>query len=190
MTDVKDFILEEESKMDWLDKMLNNYPVVENTKFLATIKKIKPGNNTVLHPSVLQKVISFCFICLAFFMWLQTLRVFLKDDELRWVMLGLLCFASVIIYIPLYYSFLNKKTLYNIVLNTYGITCGKIRYSWPDVIETYVMSHTVTKPSQYHLVLHTKTEGFKTFDLFKFNISVQRLSSLIEYYKTNAAINQ
>lgn len=59
MTDVKDFILEEESKMDWLDKMLNNYPVVENTKFLATIKKIKPGNNTVLHPSVLQKVISF-----------------------------------------------------------------------------------------------------------------------------------
>lgn len=76
-------------------------------------------------------------------------------------MLGLLCFASVIIYIPLYYSFLNKKTLYNIVLNTYGITCGKIRYSWPDVIETYVMSHTAQSHPNIIWYYIQKLKGLK-----------------------------
>jgi len=190
MVDLGDFIQVEESKMSWWDRALNNYPVIETTKTLAlSAKKINPKTHVIIYPSISQKIMACVFLCPAFFIWFILLRLLFVEKTLIWVVIGSFLFASAIIYMVLYITFFNKKMLFTIFIGYNGIALGSTTYSWADIVETYIMTLRGNKTDLHTLVLHTKTDGFKTYSMYKFTIGMRKLSALIEHYKTNANLN-
>jgi len=190
MRTINDFMQAEEAKMTWWDRTLNNYPKVSTTQALALrASKVNTSVPVTITQSLSQKIIVFVIIFILGLFWVRLLAMLIRGMFPWLVILAGFLFISMLIYLVSFYTFLNKKTVYNIQLTISGLSAGDVSYCWEDIIETYIMSRWEGKRTNNYLLLHTKQDGFKKFNLVNFNVSSYKLSALIQHYKTLQVVN-
>lgn len=185
MADINDFIREEESRMTGLQRFFGIRPSVTPTQKLATkaVKIKPPGNEVVIKQSRAPKVIAILFICFFGFTGFRALNSDPRFTASLWVNAAAACLFLGISYVVIYFVILDKRRQYNIVINNGTLTIENIIYQWADIMGTYIMKRKEGKVDKYYLVLNTRTQGFKKYNLSKYNISTGRLSTYIEHFK-------
>lgn len=185
MTSVDDFIKEEESKMSWLEKVFMNYPVMYSTKELAgSTKGLSIDTEKIVHPSLFDRAISIVCLIISIAFWLILFNM-LTENILVPVTIGGLIFISLVIWMLLWNTFLNRKYIYTIKLNKNHIEIDRKIIAWKEISETQIMVRQGGRGRNSYLVIFTKDNQVHKYSLFKFGISDNRLSTLMEFYKAN-----
>lgn len=188
MADLNDFIKEEESDLNALQRMIKSYyPTVNSTQQLAAAAgKINPVSGLVIKQSRAPKILTIFFVC---FFGLVGLNNFIIDDSIKspvsTKIIGV-CVYLVASYIVVRLVVFDKRRSYNIIINSSTFTIENTTYLWADIIETYIMHRKEGKVIKYYLVLNTRAGGFKKYSLSKYSFSPNRLSAFIEYFKGEA----
>ena len=100
------------------------------------------------------------------------------------VTIGGLIFISIIIWIIIWNTLLNRKYIYSIKLNKNYIEIDRKTIPWTEIVETQIMLRQVGRGKSSYLVIFTADNQVHKYSLFKFGISDKKLSTLIELYKT------
>ncbi len=174
--------------MNWLDKLVFNYPKISTTKTLALrAKKFEADNTSVVRPSLSQKIIALLFIGFAGMMALAlSLTLFRPAGLIIVALLAFLCVLGIIGLLA-YQFFFNEKVVFDITLSEKCINIRHDRLAWIDINETYIIQRQEGKTTVYYLILQTKTGEAKKYNLKRFGISVYKLSAMIEHYKKQYA---
>jgi hypothetical protein len=181
---VDDFIKEEEAKMSWLEKVFMNYPKMYSTKELAgSTKGLSIDTDKIFLPSLFHRAVAIIFLIFSIVCWLILLNMLTKHILVP-VTIGGLIFISLIIWIVLWNTFLNRKYIYAIKLNKNNIEIDRKIIAWTEISDTQIMLRQVGRGRSSYLVIFTKDSQVHKYSLFKFGISDKKLSTLIELYKT------
>lgn len=185
---IDDFIKSEETKMTWLDKVANNYPKVGTTKSIGKpLQDREFGDETVVNPSVLDKTVALLFLFFTGFFWIILLKMVLEYRfPFVFIFLGFL-FVNFLIYVLVRNTFFNRKYIFTIRINNERISIDHNLFYWTDIIETCIMTRQEGKTTNHYLILFMKNKTIEKFDLFKFDISDIKISTIVEYYKTISA---
>lgn len=185
MASADNFINEEESKMTWLDKALMNYPVIYDTKELADLSgDLSADKERIVHPSRFDRAIAVLFLIFSTVAWLILFNMLTRYMLVPVTVVALL-FVSLLIWINIWNTFLNRKYIYSIRFNKEYIEIDKKIIRWIDISDTRIMIRQTGRGKNSCLVIFTTDGQVHKYSLFKFAISDRELSTLIEVYKTN-----
>lgn len=184
MTLLEDFIKKEEQKMTWFDKLTMNYPIIRPTNIIAfNYPNIKPHKQIVIKPSIIDRLIAIPFFLFGLFFWAILLKMTL---EFRFpfvvIFLGLL-FVTFLLYLLIRSLFINKKYIYKITLDVYGIKIDFDRIDWTDISEICIMTKQDGRSINSWLLIFLNNNTIKELNLLRFRISDKKLSAYIEFYR-------
>lgn len=183
MTPADNFIKDEKSGMNWLEKVFMNYPEMFSTKELAgAVNAFQIEQEKTIHPSTTGRIIPVLFLFFSIGCWLILFNLFI-NKVLIYVTISALLFVSLIIWVIIWNTFLNRKYIYTIRLNKVHIEIDKKIIPWTDISGTYIMIRQSGRGRASHLVIFTNDERAYKYSLFAFGITDQKLSALIEFYK-------
>ncbi|WP_153799502.1 hypothetical protein [Foetidibacter luteolus] len=184
MTLVEEFIKQEETNMTWLEKVFMNYPKIYSTKELAgSTKGISIEVEKLFHPSLFDRFIATIFLIFSIVSWLILFNL-LNKHILVPVTIGGLIFISIIIWIIIWNTFLNRKYIFAIKLNKNYIEIDRKIIPWTEIVDTQILLRQVGRGRSSYLVIFTSDNQVHEYSLFKFSISDKKLSTLIEFFKT------
>jgi len=187
MTLVDNFIKTEESKMNWLDKAVRNYPKVRPTKSISySLTNLKLDKEKIIRPSLLDKFISALILFFLTIVWVGLFKMLLDYKFPFAIFLFGFLLVTFIIFILLSNSFFNKKYIYDLTINKEGIAIDNNKFYWTDIAETCIMNRQEGRRTNYYLVIFKKDTTIKKLDLFRIAITDKKLATIIEYYKTKA----
>lgn len=181
-----DIIKSEELKMTWLDELSRNYPDVNSTKSISgTLENMRLNKEKTIRPSRLGQAFTMIVLLLLVYIWLWFLMMLLKYTFPFLVFLLGFSMVSLMIYMLISNSFLNKEYIYTIRINSDAISIRNNKFYWSDIAETYIVNKYEGRAKGYnsYLAIVRKDGIMEKFDLHKFGISDRKLSRIIEHYK-------
>jgi hypothetical protein len=187
---IDDFIKNEESKMSWGDKLIMNYPKVRSTPVLTdTFQHLRLGKEKVIKPALWNKVLTVILLLFTGWIWLGVLGQMLVSWPHLLNKLSGLALATLLIFLLIRGSFLNKKYNFTITVDYEGIGIDNNKFYWTAIEEVYIMSRREGKRTNNYLLICKKDATIEKFDLFGFRISSRKLSTIIEYYRTGQHVS-
>ena len=185
MKAIDDFIEIEESKMTWLDKITLNYPKVNPTKsFVPSLERIKFDDEKIIRPAVSDKIIAVIIALFAGLFWIGFLRMLINQSSPFIVVLTGFLFMTFLIVVVVRNSFFNSRYIYKISVNHEYIAIDAHKMYWADILETCIMNKRQGRGrTNSYLVIFKADNTMEKYDLFKFAVSDQKISTIIEYYK-------
>lgn len=182
MTSIKDVIEAEEKKMTWLDKVVRNYPEVYQTSFLSPpIKQLTP--EIVFRPSIIPKLITVPFILLALMFYFYLLRILVNQNLPILIPLAGILFVSFILYLIIWYSFLNSRYIYQIRIGHDFLEAQGCKHNWESIADTCILSKMEGRYTNSYLILIMRDGSIEKLNLLKFRISNKKMAGTIEFYK-------
>jgi hypothetical protein len=135
MNIVEEFMKGEEAKMNWPDKLFQNYPVFYFAKDIkADVKKNSEERNYIVRPSKIRRIVASLFICFGLFFWITILIMIFKKELLPITLIFLLLITCWIGMIARTF-FLSPKYSYKITFNNHEIIIGKEAIKWERISE-------------------------------------------------------
>jgi len=187
---IDDFIKEEEHKMSWLDMLVGNYPKVRSTPELTdTFQHLRLGNEKVISPPLWQKVVTIHLLLLTGGLWGVSFYELFVSHMSLFSLLFSLALDSLLIFIVVSKSFLNKRLNYIITVNYEGISIKDCTFYWTVIDELYIMSKLEGRNRNNYLVIVKKDAAIEKFNLYLFGISSRNFSTIIEYYRTGQKVS-
>ena len=148
-------------------------------------KKLSPERQILFKPSLFNRIIILPFILVGLVILFFYILILINTPLSNGIfVLGPLVFVLFILFIAIYFVFLNKKTNYRINIGREGIAIAGKNFGWGDIQETFILVSPKMKNYISYLVILTKDETFHKFDLSNLGSIDHQLSSIIEYYKS------
>ena len=184
MTFLEDFIKKEEQKMTWFDKLTMNCPIIRPTNIIAcNYPNIKARKQIVIKPSIVDRLVAIPFFLFGLFFWTILLKMTLEFQfPFVVIFLGLL-FVTFLLYLLIRSLFFNKKYIYKITLDVYGIKIDFDRIDWTDISEICIMNKQGGRSTNSWLLIFLNNNTIKELNLLRFRISDKKLSAYIEFYR-------
>lgn len=185
---VEEFIKQEENKVGRINRMFGNYPTFRNTNEFAYLIRHKNYNSeTIIRPSVTQIIIISLFIAFGIWVWSLILKIVLFADVPQLITAPFLIFVTFIICFAAWHSYFNLNYVYKIIVNAKGIVAKQKKYDWRNIEHTYVMYKHEGKSINHYLVIFLRNRLPVCLNLWKFSIGPQKISTIIEYYKSQSS---
>lgn len=183
----EEYILIEKERMNFLERLFGNSPVVYSTAILRSQMETKPfGEETEITPNWTKKIVPAIIFGLQSFMAMIFLLMIVQDILVPVVLLlsTLLGFMIFIVGRIL----IGKKYNYHITVNCQFLKIGKQQLEWNEISETLIQEIN-GRTISYDLVVLTKSDKIFRYSLLNFSIPNDKLSRIIEYYKKEAGIS-
>jgi len=183
---LRDFLNSEELKMNWLDKLNKSYPVVYSTESISrNLKNMRLGKEKNIRPSRFRRAYIIVVLLPVAYVWVWLLKLLLEYHDLFPILLGAFLFITFMIWFVSRHSFLNRKYVYTIRINSEAICIRHHTFYWTDITETYIMNKYEgrSKGDNSYLLIFKKDGTVEKFDLHMFSFSDIKLAGVIEHYK-------
>jgi len=184
---IDDFLDQERRKGNFLVRLLRAEPEAYSTQSLASDRIPSLGTQKIIRPSVLSKVIALGLLLYASFFWMVCFEMLFKDMVLIPITAAGLLLVSFIIFLIARHCFFNRKYIYTILVTRSYIQIGRMKISWKEIEDTFIINEKSSKATHSSLLLFKKDGSVKRSDLSRFSISDEKLSTIIEYYKSKNA---
>jgi len=173
----------ERAKMNWLNRLLGNYPNAESTEELAfPAMERHYDEEKVIRPSVVNMVFLTLFAGFALLFWFTFLKMVIKGILLP-VTVTFLIFVTGILTLIVWQAFLNPRYNYIITIGKFGIQVRDKIWTWKEIDNTYIMWLPARRRPVTYLLIFLRNDEVEKFNLFNFSISTKRIAEIIEYYK-------
>ncbi len=179
-----EFLEKEKRKVSGIMRFFGIEPELATTFSLCEEKKLSIRHETVsITPSWLNRLVVLPFILLNIFPIVILLRIMTKNEMSGLIFPAMIIFLLLILFLILYFTLLDKKRNYKIIISKEGIRISQDNFRWEDIRETYIMSMPKTKTRSSYFVIQSNTDEFRKFSLFNFTESDEKFSALIEFFK-------
>jgi hypothetical protein len=186
---LSDFLKSEELKMTWLDKLNRSYPLVYSTESISrNLKNMRLDKEKIIRPSRFRRASIIVILLPVIFTWVWLLKMLLEFNSSFPILLGAFLFITLMLWFLSRHSFLNRKYIYTISIDSDAISIRNHKFYWTDITETYIMNKYEGrgKGDNSYLLIFKKDGTVGKFDLHMFSFSDIKLSGIIEHYKANA----
>ncbi|MBI5370750.1 MAG: hypothetical protein HZA79_01860 [Sphingobacteriales bacterium] len=181
---IEEFLKQEKDRLSPLVKWFGIEPELETTLSICGEGRKKKNHNEVLiRPSWLYRLMVIPFILLNLLMIGVLTNLAVQHNLPFFVNGGLLVFLLALFFVTVYYSFLDKRKNYTILISNEGIFIRGERFPWNEIRETFILTIPKTKGHPSYLVILTSKNEFKKFDLYHFSVSDKKLAEYVEGYK-------
>ena len=180
------FIIEEKSKVNWLNKFFKNYPVFY---FAHEIEDIELKNKNInepflIKPSKSRRFIALIFILFGLYFWFVLLAM-IFDKTLLPISVIFLLLLTAWIGITIWFVFFNPKISYKIILDKEKIKIGKQTFLWNEVSSYLLMEKGRGRHLESTLVLFIHNNIAKKYNINNMNKSGDEIIKRIEFYEKN-----
>ena len=182
---INDF-LEKERKRG--PRILRIFPLQQNFESTSSLSEDLPHKKQkdiiVIKPSLLKRI--FITPVILFELWFayQFIRGMSEGRfPLIFFILSSL-FLLLLIFISIYFPFINRKMNYKIIIDGNGLIIAGKYFDWDTIQGTFIYTIPARRGYNSNLIIVTNDNTFYKFDLFNFGISDSKLSSYIEYFKS------
>ena len=179
---IDDFIKKEESTMYLAKKWGTGYLKIRSTPELTdTFGHLRLGNENVIKPPFWVKAFIAIILLFTGCLWLGIAGALIDPGTRSFSKLFGLAVATLVIYF-LVKNLLSKDPI--IRVNYEGIRIDDKTFPWTAIDEVYTMEKMLGRRSFSYLLIVKKDAAMEKFDLSDFSISSDKLSTIIEYYRT------
>jgi hypothetical protein len=180
---VENFKKNEYAKLNWLEKLFQNFPVFYFAKDIdLKLKNVNIDKAFIVKPSKIRRFMAMLFICLGLFGWFSIFLIVVQKILLPISIVFLILVTSWIGFV-LWIFFLNPKLSYQISIDKDRIKLGKQSFEWNKVSEYLLMVKGGGRHEVTTLVIFIDDKETLKYNLTNLNKSGAEIIKQMELYK-------